>query len=225
MTNETEALRVKIREAEAAGWKALKQAEEDAERELYNVQKEYEEYLTETQEKIRSAEALTEDERRKNRNLIRILKERANAQRGLTPKKDHPGYIILSVEEYTYIHRETNGGFSHNSETGYLPCWKVRLQTPYSATADHSNVVSMNTDDLLNSLGGLMGISSLHDISAEGISAVKELFKAHRNLIFKMSFKLNAAKGFWEVEYLTTKFIAVTPDMLTCGLEKRKTGN
>jgi len=30
-----------------------------------------------------------------NANLIRINKERANAKRGLTPKKEHHGYIVL----------------------------------------------------------------------------------------------------------------------------------
>ena len=37
-----------------------------------------------------------------NENLIRVATERANAKRGLSPKKQHIGYVFLNIEQYVY---------------------------------------------------------------------------------------------------------------------------
>ena len=40
-----------------------------------------------------------------NKNLLRIMKERANADREIVPKKKHHGYIILYLQEL-YVKQE-----------------------------------------------------------------------------------------------------------------------
>lgn len=59
-----------------------------------------------------------------NNNLIRICKERANAERGLSPKKKHSGYIALKSEQAKRV--QYNGKKREES-----PVWKTTIQTPY----------------------------------------------------------------------------------------------
>lgn len=37
-----------------------------------------------------------------NANLNRIMRERANAKRGLKPKKEHNGYLVIDSQQYNY---------------------------------------------------------------------------------------------------------------------------
>ena len=67
---------------------------------------------------------LYEDERKLNDGLLRIARERANAQRGLTPKATHPGYIVLSSAETV----------SHDSLGRTYVYWRTCVQTPYAAS-------------------------------------------------------------------------------------------
>lgn len=41
-----------------------------------------------------------------NQNLIRICRERANAERNLRPKKQHTGYVVLDSRMKTYRYKE-----------------------------------------------------------------------------------------------------------------------
>ena len=68
-----------------------------AEQEIRKAKKKIETLRKETAPTI---EAL-EKEKNKNKNLIRILREHANQRRGICPKKDHDGYIVLESRQWT----------------------------------------------------------------------------------------------------------------------------
>ena len=51
-----------------------------------------------------------------NKNLLRIMKERANADREIVPKKKHHGYIILYLQEL-YVKQEANSNVLLNGMT------------------------------------------------------------------------------------------------------------
>lgn len=59
-----------------------------------------------------------------NDNLLRVMRERANAQRGLTPKATHPGYVVLSSQQTVY----------HDSLGRQGVLWRTSVQTPYSTS-------------------------------------------------------------------------------------------
>ena len=59
-------------------------------------------------EKNNLEEALSQ-QRSLNDNLKRIAKERANAKRGLIPKKDRSGYIVLFSSQYRERYRNDEG--------------------------------------------------------------------------------------------------------------------
>ena len=162
-------------------------------------------------EEIAALQEATELEKHKNQNLIRILKEKANAKRGLTPKKGHSGYVILNAEEFTYIHKYA--GYSA-SDVMSIPCWRVRLQTPYVVAMDFKSISSLVYGDLLHVIGALMNIVGIFNINENNGSEVKELLEKPGNWIFKASYRANAVKGFWEAEYLTKHCITVSQEML-----------
>lgn len=55
--------------------------------------------LEELQTQLTKAKQYGTDQETLNKNLLRILKERANAERGIIPKKQHHGYIILCSQQ------------------------------------------------------------------------------------------------------------------------------
>lgn len=81
------------------------------------------------QEKLKIAQDL-------NRNLIRISKERANSDRKLKPKKEHSGYVILSMQQK--IKKERNGKVLTEEVI-----WEALIQTPYltELTAEQVDVL------------------------------------------------------------------------------------
>jgi len=58
-----------------------------------------------------------EDFENANKNLIRVATERANAQRGLTPKKQHIGYVFLNIDQYIYNCECHVSGFVYSRRT------------------------------------------------------------------------------------------------------------
>jgi hypothetical protein len=86
-----------------------------------------------------------------NENLLRINRERSNAERKLYPKKLHNGYIVLHQESYNKIFsfkirgdmRGTFKNYSYN-----LLLYKYRLETPYLCNIELDSVKKLIIQDL-----------------------------------------------------------------------------
>lgn len=96
----------RIKEAETGARLAREQAEKDIEEATKQVDETIkqtkenadhliEEIQTELDAKIEECENLEE----LNKNLLRISKERSNAERGLRPKKQHTGYAVVQSRQ------------------------------------------------------------------------------------------------------------------------------
>lgn len=83
-----------VRKAIAQGKAYLKQAEDTAKAALEEVGRQ----LVIAQEDVAHQREL-------NKNLLRIARERANAARGLKPKKRHSGFIVMSSTEREYRYK------------------------------------------------------------------------------------------------------------------------
>lgn len=144
-----------------------------------------------------------------NANLLRISKERANAKRGLKPKKVHHGYMVIDSQQYTYIHNV-------KGITKKLPCWKVRVQSPYDSSISYDAITKDINNDLVKIFGSSLGVNSIYsDLSKYGFKEVQELWDNDKNFIFKTSYKANIKSGLWEIEYLVKSSITVPADMRT----------
>ncbi|MFR8353144.1 MAG: hypothetical protein ACLVB1_11320, partial [Blautia obeum] len=79
--------------------------------------------LEELQTQLNEAKQYGVDQEILNKNLLRILRERANADRSITPKKQHHGYIILCSQQLNENHKKDG-----------ISTWKTQIQTPYPVT-------------------------------------------------------------------------------------------
>ena len=89
---------------------AARNAEYNADKKIHQIQSEAQSRITDAEKKVAKNTAEWEKklaaeqqesalQRELNANLLRITKERANAERGLKPKKEHNGYVVLTSVE------------------------------------------------------------------------------------------------------------------------------
>ena len=72
-----------------------------------------------------------------NTNLKRICRERANADRGLKPKKQHNGYVALATSSYLERYRTSD------REMKEFLAYRTVIQTPYSVKFTMKSVEDM----------------------------------------------------------------------------------
>lgn len=142
-----------------------------------------------------------------NANLNRIMRERANAKRGLKPKKEHHGYLVIDSQQYKYTHWTKGNSLDLN-------CWKVRIQSPYDSSIPYDTIVKDIRNDLYKLFGSSLGLKSNYDdLKKFSYKEVQELWESNNNFIFRTSYKSNVKGGFWEVEYLVKSSIIVPESM------------
>ena len=150
-----------------------------------------------------------------NANLIRIATERANAKRGLSPKKEHIGYVFLTVEEYTYNCQCYISEKSNKTKTLKLPCFRVYLQSPYQVNFDLDAVKTLIANDFKSkNVPRLLGIVLNFNINDWYEQELINVWNESENFDFKTSYKANFQKGFWEIELLTRFMVNIPPVMI-----------
>lgn len=93
-----------IDNANAQLYKYQKSADEEAERKVKAAQQIVEEKDNEIEKLKRQLEAAKQEIQREiylHRNMVRIMTERANQKRGIKPKKNHDGYVVLESRQWT----------------------------------------------------------------------------------------------------------------------------
>ena len=198
--------------------RAIDKAKRDA---SYTAQKAAEE-VRQTVAGIESALAAERAEsahqRALNANLLRIAKERANADRKLKPKKEHTGYVVVVSEEREYRYRS---GRKWNK----VKLRETVLQSPYTVDFSETEVKTQIERELFPKddvwLIGKIGITGryggTYEEMVEDGSVDEEFLK--RNILLKGQQRLRAnfRSGYWEVIFLHTKPLDVVPkDMRVC---------
>lgn len=122
-------------------------------KELENSEEEHKEY-----EKLCSSFEKLETE---NRKLSAIIKDRANADRRIVPKKQHTGYVFISSSPEEYRYKENGMWKSVN-------LFKTVFQTPYNIDLDYDMAEKKCISDFIEgsafgSLAGYLGLSTVCD--------------------------------------------------------------
>lgn len=162
--------------------------------------------LTEAQEEAMFQASL-------NRNLLRISKERANADRGLRPKKEHTGYFVVSSMEKEYRYKDRyHGGIQVKK------LWETTIQSPYSVDFSEAEVrkqiqeLTVGREDGAWMIGKI-GISGAYEGKYEemiGASGWKE--HENYNVMLNQRLRANYGAGYWELLFLHTKPLDVVPE-------------
>lgn len=166
-----------------------------------------------------------------NGNLKRIARERANAARGITPKKEHDGYLVLSSRQWTEKYQEDEWDTDeHKKDYGkseedratairytYLKVvtktsdvWKSVVQTPYDSSIPISQVKGVVEDEIgsvLESVNVDGRLKPEYNGTYYNFGANEDGYE--RNGMYRWKFNANYRSGFWEMEIYTTKSLLV----------------
>ena len=109
-----------------------------------NLEYKIEDYLKEIEDlknTINEKDEELDNWKRCNRNLLRINKEKSNAKRGIYPKKEHSGYLLIysnPIDYKYYLHG------THKKAQLY----QTAFQTPYTIDVSYEDVYDSVIDDL-----------------------------------------------------------------------------
>lgn len=180
----------------------IHQTEQDAQRNIESIQNELE---AERAECVRQIGL--------NANLIRIFKERNNAERNLRPKKEHTGYVVVMSTEKEYRYKVDRRNL------GSVVLWETVLQSPYSVelTEDQARMLM---DELIGEsaekewLISKIGINASYDGNYEEMltkSGWTDQQRAEFNIMLTRKLRANYRAGYWELVFLHTKPLGLVP--------------
>lgn len=205
-------------------------AERESRNTKYEAEKRMQRLENDARYKIQAAEASAaqkvadmkeelENERREsayqrglNKNLLRIAKERANADRKLKPKKEHTGYVVAASEEKEYRYRD-------GKKWKKAKLWETVLQSYYSVDFTEEEARTQIERDLFPNgetwLIGEIGISGRYggryESLIEDTSVSEDFLKRNILLAGQQRLRANFRSGYWELVFMHTKALSIVP--------------
>ena len=187
----------------------------DAQRRVSAAEAESEQRVRALEQELATAQKEAEYQRGLNANLLRISKERANADRKLKLKRDHTGYYVVSTLEKDYRFKVT----AH--QWGQAGLWETMLQSPYSVDFTEGQARKQIREDLFGEgedslwLISKIGIALVYDKRYEDLIRLKEWGTEYstENIVLMRELKLRAnfRVGYWEASFLHTRPLGVIP--------------
>lgn len=202
-----------VEEIRAKAVQYKKFADSEAEEKLRQAR----EALETANEQKEAAESALNREIRLNDNLLRITKERANAKRGMQPKKQRSGYRFVGKVMQT----KTISGHDKKEGAIYTDVWTATIETPYSATIPIQEIMPVIFRDLEDVLFELDISGWVYDDGkvwkgtySQAMEKAKESQDENSNILFDYKMMANSKSGFWEVQITTTDSIPVISDLM-----------
>lgn len=181
-------------------------------------------------EQLAQAEADLQNEKNLHRNMMRIMKERANQARGIKPKKGHDGYVVLESRQWTERYTEEVWDTQDHKDRydnpenrayalkhGYLrldhktaEVWKSVVQTPYNSSLPIKQVRERIEDEIGGVLEDINVASRLkpeYNGTYYDFGTNKDGYEV--NGMYRWKYKANYRAGLWELEIFTTKSLRV----------------
>lgn len=180
----------------------------------------------EAQDKVAAIRAELEQERAENAhqralnaNLLRVSRERANADRNLKPKKERCGYIVVNSEEKEISFK------AGSKRLHKAMLWETTIQSPYSVQMSEEVVRKQIADDLFPAgetwIVGRIGITGRFNGSYEKFLEGKEqnpedsFYDGNVVIAKQQRLKRRFRLEYWEVAIVHTKPLGdVSEDLL-----------
>ena len=190
------------------------QAEDKAREDIRQIEEEAKEKIAAEREaladELARAKRDKESAERLNTGLLNIMKNRANAKRGIKPKKQHDGYVVLRSEQYEYSHQRDR----KSRET--LTLWRTTLQTPVDIGIAANEAQKVIGDAMAHKIGAKLGFqkASFQGGSlSDNIKAVDGEDWGTAVYLLDVKYRQNAKTRLWEVTYIHNKAIKIPEDM------------
>ena len=199
--------------------RAIDKAKRDASYMAQKAAEEARQTVADMEEALAAEKAENAHQRALNANLLRISRERANADRKLKPKKEHTGYVVVVSEETDHQYKDGNRHVKR------VLLWKTVIQSPYVVDFPEEQVREQILEELLRKdedgyrLIDRLGINVIYN---KGYGSMIEDRRwcaepDKYNIMLKPKFRVNFRSGYWEVICLHTKPLDVVPkDMRAC---------
>lgn len=171
---------------------------DDYEYKLKQLKKQYDEAYGKQLESFRNE---ADYYKKLNENLLRISKERANAQRDIKPKKERSGYIITAYAERTLRVKEGDWMYDHSA-------WETVIQSPYPIEMDADVARKSIEKDIYPKLAEL-GIENTEPEDYEVAYTSSKC--VGKNLLVRSNLKANFRDGLWEISLMHTKALKKFP--------------
>ena len=142
-----------------------------------------------------------------NENLKRIVREKSNANRDLTPKKERSGYLVLSYDTYK-LRLDVDDG------KPFLNVRRLLLESPYSISSDFfesENLIYQDIDEKLYKLLQAEAIVKLDSI--DSIEAVNEITESENKIIIIGHIEMQR-NGLWAIRLYTNYTPRVPEDFI-----------
>ena len=193
-------------------------------------------------EQLEKVKAELRNEKSLNVNLLRIMRERANQARGIRPKKNHDGYIVLGSRQWTEKYTEEvwdseehaekygNGEYRSNAiKQGYLRLekkmvntWRSIIQTPYSASLPVEPVRARVKKEI-GKVSADIGVEYHIDEANKDNCHDWQIpdYEECANMLYRAQYSANYKAGFWELTIYTTKSLRVPENR--CPVKQERT--
>ena len=202
---------------------AARNAEYNADKKIHQIQSEAQSRITDAEKKIAKNTAEWEKklaaeqqesalQRELNANLLRITKERANAERGLKPKKEHNGYVVLTSVEKESRYKDS---FGHPRT---ITLWETAMETPYTVDFEAEHVRGLIRELTQDDEDGnwpicRIGITGNYPGKYADMIQDKEWREDYEkyNVMLERWLRANYRSGYWELIFQHTKPLSVVP--------------
>ncbi len=167
--------------------------------ELKDLIKERDQKIDGLERKLSDLDEQVEIQKDQNRSFLRVAKERGNAERGVTPKKAHHGYLLLgSIQAIDRIQiPDPHDAWNTIAESKIV--WKTTLQTPYPILLDIHSMATSIQAELFDTVLPEMGVST----SIRPVNGSYPL-DARDCVAYRWMYRASAKSGYWETEVWTT---------------------
>ena len=208
---------------------AAKNAEYNADKKIHQIQSEAQSRITDAEKKVAKNTAEWEKklaaeqqesalQRELNANLLRITKERANAERDLKPKKEHTGYVVLTSAEKESRYKDSYG------HPRTITLWETAMETPYTVDFEAEQVRGLIRELTQEDEDGnwpirRIGITENYPGKYANMIQNKEWHEKYKehNVMLERWLRANYRRGYWELVFLHTKPLSVVPPDMRAG--------
>lgn len=209
---------IDIRTTKSNADKAITEAKRNAAYTAQQARQEAQEKVAAIQGELEQERAESAHQRALNANLLRLNRERANADRNLKPKKERCGYVVVNSEEKE-IGFKAGGKRLHK-----VMLWETTIQSPYSIQMEENVVRKQIADDLFPTEGawivGRIGITGKFNGSYEKFLEGKEQnpedssYDGNVVIAKQQRLRRRFRQEYWEVAIVHTKPLGHVPEDL-----------
>lgn len=193
--------------------RAIQRAKSDAQRQVQQIDAEAQQRVSDMEGELATARQEVEYQRGLNVNLLRISKERANADRKLKPKKEHTGFVVVTVGEKEHRYKDGN----RHWRSAMLR--ETILQSPFSTDFTEEQARKQIFEALFKPgesggwLIGKIGITAYYPNGYAELMDNREWDETRktRNIAVDLRLRANFRAGYWELIVLHTKPLGQVP--------------